>query len=185
MAAGLAADVALITIMSVMTGGHESPFALFYVLVVLTGGLQAGLWGGLSAALAASAIHFGLGDIDAAMIILEGADGALCHINNSRRATYVQQQYAIRNPRKFRDYGEHVWGITASNGPGPTTRRVSGRRRRFRHRRPPWSAPPPVVLSGRRRARCRSSRASRSAAACTASSWAATTTWASPSTCAS
>ncbi len=41
------------------------------------------------------------------------------YFENSRRATYVQQQYAIRNPKRFLDYGEHGWGITASNGPGP------------------------------------------------------------------
>ena len=33
----------------------------------------------------------------------------------------VQQQYAIRNPRRFEGYGEHCWGITASDGPGPAT----------------------------------------------------------------
>ena len=54
------------------------------------------------------------------------------YFENSRRATYVQQQYAIRNPKKFKDYGENVWGVTASNGPGPTTRRVRGITRRFR-----------------------------------------------------
>jgi myo-inositol 2-dehydrogenase / D-chiro-inositol 1-dehydrogenase len=32
------------------------------------------------------------GDIDAAMIILESADGGLCHINNSRRCTYGYDQ---------------------------------------------------------------------------------------------
>ena len=46
-------------------------------------------------------------------------------------ATYVNQQYAIRNPKGFRDYGQYTWGITASNGPGPTTRRVRGVTRRF------------------------------------------------------
>ena len=53
------------------------------------------------------------------------------YFENSRRATCVHQQYAIRNPRQCRDYGELVWGITASNGPGPTTRRLRGVRRRF------------------------------------------------------
>ena len=53
------------------------------------------------------------------------------YFENSRRATYVNQQYAIRNPKNFRDYGEHTWGITASNGPGPATRSVRGVRRRF------------------------------------------------------
>jgi hypothetical protein len=53
------------------------------------------------------------------------------YFENSRHATYVNQQYAIRNPRRFRDYGPLVWGITASNGPGPTTRRIDGVPRRF------------------------------------------------------
>ena len=56
---------------------------------------------------------------------------AIDYFENSRRATYVQQQYAIRNPKGFRDYGPRVWGITASNGPGPATRRIRGRTRRF------------------------------------------------------
>ena len=53
------------------------------------------------------------------------------YFENSRRATYVQQAYAIRNPKQFVDYGEHAWGITASNGPGPITRRIKGVTRRF------------------------------------------------------
>jgi hypothetical protein len=53
------------------------------------------------------------------------------YFENSRRATCVQQQYAIRNPRHFVGYGEDGWGITASNGPGPETRLVRGMRRRF------------------------------------------------------
>jgi hypothetical protein len=53
------------------------------------------------------------------------------YFENSRRATYVQQQYAIRNPRKFRGYNEHSWGITASDGPGPATRVVDGVSRKF------------------------------------------------------
>ncbi|MBA2565220.1 MAG: hypothetical protein H0V09_07325, partial [Gemmatimonadetes bacterium] len=53
------------------------------------------------------------------------------YFENSRRATYVQQQYAIRNPRRFTSYGEYVWGITASDGPGPARRRIRGIERRF------------------------------------------------------
>lgn len=53
------------------------------------------------------------------------------YFENSRRATYVQQQYGIRNPRRFQDYGEHVWGITASNGPGPASRQIGGVTHRF------------------------------------------------------
>ena len=53
------------------------------------------------------------------------------YFENSRRATYVQREYAIRNPRKFVGYGEDCWGVTASNGPGPATRKVKGIVRRF------------------------------------------------------
>jgi hypothetical protein len=53
------------------------------------------------------------------------------YFENSRRATYVQQAYAMRNPRRQVGYGEFIWGITASNGPGPATRRVNGTVRRF------------------------------------------------------
>jgi hypothetical protein len=53
------------------------------------------------------------------------------YFENSRRATLVQQAYAVRNPRRFTGYGEHVWGITASDGPGPARRRVHGVVRRF------------------------------------------------------
>jgi len=49
----------------------------------------------------------------------------------SRRATYVQQQYAIDNPLKFKGYGRCCWGITASDGPGPDTRRLDGIERQF------------------------------------------------------
>jgi hypothetical protein len=53
------------------------------------------------------------------------------YFENSRRASYVQQQYAIRNPRSFKGYDEYCWGITSSNGPGPAVRKVGGVLRRF------------------------------------------------------
>ena len=53
------------------------------------------------------------------------------YFENSRRATLAQQQYAIRNPKRFKGYGEYCWGITASDGPGPATRRIDGVERRF------------------------------------------------------
>jgi hypothetical protein len=53
------------------------------------------------------------------------------YFENSRRATYVQQQYAIRNPRNFKGYGEHIWGLTASDGPGPARMKIDGKLRRF------------------------------------------------------
>ncbi|MDQ6639800.1 MAG: hypothetical protein M3Z15_09090 [Pseudomonadota bacterium] len=53
------------------------------------------------------------------------------YFENSRRATLVQQQYAIRNPLAFEHVGETCWGITASDGPGFETRRVEGIERVF------------------------------------------------------
>ncbi|HLJ94594.1 MAG TPA: glucoamylase family protein [Gemmataceae bacterium] len=53
------------------------------------------------------------------------------YFENSRRATYVQQRYAVHNPRQFEGYGENCWGITASDGPGWVTRRIKGKLRRF------------------------------------------------------
>ena len=55
----------------------------------------------------------------------------LDYFENSRRATYVHQQYAIRNPLEFAGYGEFCWGLTASDGPGPTVRLINGIERRF------------------------------------------------------
>jgi len=56
---------------------------------------------------------------------------AIDYFENSRRATYIQQQYAIRNPRGFKGYGEYTWGLTASDGPGPATMNIEGRSRKF------------------------------------------------------
>jgi hypothetical protein len=56
---------------------------------------------------------------------------AIDYFENSRRAVYAQQQYAIRNPRGFKGYCEYIWGVTASDGPGPAKRRINGRTVRF------------------------------------------------------
>lgn len=53
------------------------------------------------------------------------------YFENSRRATYVQQQYAIDNPLKFAGYGKDSWGISASDGPGPDTIKINGIERSF------------------------------------------------------
>jgi hypothetical protein len=53
------------------------------------------------------------------------------YFENSRRATYAQQEHAIRNPEGFAGYGRLSWGITAGDGPGDAVRRVRGVRRRF------------------------------------------------------
>jgi len=39
------------------------------------------------------------------------------YFENSRRAALAQRAYAMDNPRRFRGYGENVWGLTASDGP--------------------------------------------------------------------
>jgi hypothetical protein len=49
---------------------------------------------------------------------------------NSRRATYVQREYAYRNPHGYAGYGENCWGFSAGDGPGFRVLRVDGRRRR-------------------------------------------------------
>jgi hypothetical protein len=53
------------------------------------------------------------------------------YFENSRHATYIQQEYAVRNPMNFVGYGEHCWGFTASDGPGWTKRSVDGVQREF------------------------------------------------------
>jgi hypothetical protein len=53
------------------------------------------------------------------------------YFENSRRATYVQREYAIRNPRGFKGYNENCWGFTASDGPGNVSCEVDGIERQF------------------------------------------------------
>jgi hypothetical protein len=53
------------------------------------------------------------------------------YFENSRRATYVQREYAIRNPLDFEGYGGSCWGLTASDGPGPAIRTIRGRQVQF------------------------------------------------------
>lgn len=53
------------------------------------------------------------------------------YFQNSRQATLVQQQYAIRNPMGFALYGQFCWGFTASDGPGWRTRVIDGVERNF------------------------------------------------------
>lgn len=56
---------------------------------------------------------------------------AIDYFENSRRAIYAQQAYAMRNPKKFVGYDRFSWGITASDGPGPAVRKIRGRKVRF------------------------------------------------------
>ena len=53
------------------------------------------------------------------------------YFENSRRATYVQQAYAIENPHEFAMYGEFCWGFTASDGPGWLEKTIAGKQRKF------------------------------------------------------
>ena len=54
------------------------------------------------------------------------------YFENSRRATLAHRQYAINNPMKWKDYGENVWGLTASDGPLQTVQEFAGEKREFR-----------------------------------------------------
>jgi hypothetical protein len=40
------------------------------------------------------------------------------YFENTRQATFVQQAYAIHNPKEFVGYGRYCWGFTACDGPG-------------------------------------------------------------------
>ncbi len=53
------------------------------------------------------------------------------YFENSRRATMVQQQYGVRNPLGLEHMGERCWGVTASDGPGPATKKIAGVERVF------------------------------------------------------
>ncbi len=54
------------------------------------------------------------------------------YFENSRRAAYAHQRYAIENPMKWKDYGREVWGLTASDGPQNTEQEYRGEQRKFR-----------------------------------------------------
>jgi hypothetical protein len=56
----------------------------------------------------------------------------LDYFENSRRATYAQQAYAVANPDGWTDYGSNVWGLTASDGPGDMTLTIGGKARTMR-----------------------------------------------------
>ena len=71
------------------------------------------------------------GSIFAASAMLSCAIAGSDYFENSRQATYLQRDYAIRNPKGFSGYGENCWGITASDGPGPAKRSMTVGGRRF------------------------------------------------------
>jgi hypothetical protein len=53
------------------------------------------------------------------------------YFENSRRAVYAQQAYAIANPGGWSGYGPHFWGLTACDGPVSLTAEIGGTRREF------------------------------------------------------
>src|SRR6188768_2511230 len=53
------------------------------------------------------------------------------YFENSRQSTFVQQEYAVRNPMQWAGYGKHCWGFTACDGPGWMKRVVDGIEREF------------------------------------------------------
>ena len=53
------------------------------------------------------------------------------YFENSRRATYVQREYATRNPRSFTGYAADCWGLSAGDGPSAAPRLVAGQSQAF------------------------------------------------------
>lgn len=53
------------------------------------------------------------------------------YFENSRRAVYIQREYARRNPREFAGYGENCWGLTACDGPSDERLNSANERRRL------------------------------------------------------
>ena len=53
------------------------------------------------------------------------------YFENSRRATYVQYEYAQRNPHGFVGYDAHCWGLSACDGPSDELPDVSNEPRRL------------------------------------------------------
>ncbi|RZA11564.1 MAG: Tat pathway signal protein, partial [Lysobacteraceae bacterium] len=53
------------------------------------------------------------------------------YFENSRRAVYSQQAYAIDNPSGWKGYGKHVWGLSASDGPTDASFEFDGTTRLF------------------------------------------------------
>jgi hypothetical protein len=53
------------------------------------------------------------------------------YFENSRRATYSNMLYAKDNPKKFNNYSEEIWGISACDGPQDTTMTIDGVKREF------------------------------------------------------
>ena len=55
----------------------------------------------------------------------------LDYYENSRRATFANRAYCVANPLRWDGYSEHIWGLTACDGPGGFTLPFKGEQRRF------------------------------------------------------
>lgn len=53
------------------------------------------------------------------------------YAENTRRATYSQRAYAVRNPSGWKGYGANMWGVSACDGPADVTLTVDGVKRTF------------------------------------------------------
>ncbi len=53
------------------------------------------------------------------------------YFENSRRASYAQQAYAVANPMACKGYGANLWGVTASDGPADIVIADDARERKF------------------------------------------------------
>jgi hypothetical protein len=50
----------------------------------------------------------------------------LDYFENSRRAVYAQRAYARLNPKRWKGYGENIWGMTGSDGPADVLIKQAG-----------------------------------------------------------
>jgi hypothetical protein len=53
------------------------------------------------------------------------------YFENSRRSTHIHREYARRNPNSHHGYDEHLWGLSAGDGPGGFRAKVERSARRF------------------------------------------------------
>jgi hypothetical protein len=53
------------------------------------------------------------------------------YFENSRRETYANRAYCIRNPMGWRGYSDRIWGLSACDGPGDFQLPYNGQNRTF------------------------------------------------------
>lgn len=70
------------------------------------------------------------------------------YFDNSVKATLANRAYCIANPMKWKGYGEHQWGLTASDGPENLTVDIEETKRQFFDYRARGAASVQVVDDG-------------------------------------